>query len=80
MPPESASEHRKWVLLSYRGSGKRVMKRFASPGQAQRLLFAFGSIRQHFRPRRHLISAPEWRTEMTNRFAVWNQIITAAAA
>ena len=59
---------------------ERVMKRFASPGQAQRFLFAFGSIRQHFRPRRHLISAPEWRTEMTNRFAVWNQIITAAAA
>ena len=59
---------------------ERVMKRFASPGQAQRLLFAFGSIRQHFRPRRHLISGPEWRTEMTNRFAVWNQIITAAAA
>ena len=45
---------------------ERVMKRFASPGQAQRFLFAFGSIRQHFRPRRHLISAPEWRTEMTN--------------
>ena len=40
----------------------------------------FGSIRQHFGPRRHLISAPEWRTEMTNRFAVWTQIITAAAA
>jgi len=56
------------------------MKRFASPGQAQRFLFAFSSIRQHFRPRRHLMSAPEWRTEMTNRFAAWNQIITAAAA
>ena len=42
---------------------ERVMKRFAWPGQAQRFLFAFGSIRQHFRPRRHLISAPEWRTE-----------------
>ena len=37
---------------------KRVMKRCASPRQAQRFLFAFGSIRQHFRPRRHLISAP----------------------
>ena len=56
------------------------MKRFASPGQAHRFLFAFDSIREHFRPCRHLISAPEWRTEMTNRFAVWNQIITAAAA
>ena len=37
-------------------------------------------IRQHFRPRRHLISAPQWRTEMTNRFAVWDEITVAAAA
>ena len=53
---------------------ERAMKRFASPGQAQRFLFAFSHIRQHFRPRRHLISAPQWRTEMTNRFAVWDEI------
>ena len=59
---------------------ERVMKRFASPGQAQRFLFALGHIREHFGPRRHLISAPQWRTEMTNRFAVWDEIITAAAA
>ena len=38
---------------------ERAMKRFASPGQAQRFLFAFSSIREHFRPRRHLISAPQ---------------------
>jgi putative transposase len=37
---------------------KRVMKRLASPRQAQRFLFAFGSIRQRFRPRRHLIARP----------------------
>ena len=37
---------------------KRVMKRLASPRQAKRFLFAFGSIRQHFRPRRHLIARP----------------------
>ncbi len=49
-------------------------------GQAQRFLFAFSHIRQHFRPRRHLISAPQWRTEMTNRFAVWDEITVAAAA
>ena len=59
---------------------ERVMKRFASPGQAQRFLFAFASIREHFRPRRHLISAPEWRTEMTNRFAVWRQVTAPDAA
>src|SRR5271167_2741077 len=57
-----------------------VMKRFASPGQAQRFLFAFSHIRQHFRPRRHLMSAPYWRIEMTNRFAVWDEITVAAAA
>jgi putative transposase len=56
------------------------MKRFASPGQAQRFLSAFGSIRQHFRPRRHLMSAPERRPEMPNRFAVWNESIAAPAA
>ena len=59
---------------------ERVMIRFASPGQAQRFLFAFDTIRQHFRPRRHLISAPQWRTETTNRFAVWDEITVAAPA
>ena len=58
---------------------ERLMKRFASPGQAQRFLFAFSHIRQHFRPCR-LISAPQWRTEMTNRFGVWHEITAAAAA
>jgi putative transposase len=59
---------------------ERVMKRFASPGQAQRFLFAFSHIRAHFRPRRHLMSAPQWRSEMTTRFAVWDEITAAAAA
>ena len=58
---------------------ERAMKRFESSGHAQRFLSAFSGISAHFRPRRHLLSAPQWRTEMTNRFAVWNQIITAAA-
>ena len=70
--------HRRWKYLNNRAENshqptrvrERVMKRFASPGQAQRFLFAFASIRQHFGPRRHLISAPEWRTQMANRFAV----------
>jgi hypothetical protein len=29
-----------------------------------------------FRPRRHLMTAPEYRTEMTTRFAIWDQIVT----
>ena len=59
---------------------ERVMKRFASPGQAHRFLFAFSHIRQHFRSRRHLISVPQWRTEITVSFAVWDEVIAAAAA
>ena len=81
-------EHRQSRYLNNRAENshqptrirERVMKRFASPGQAQRFLFAFSHIREHFRPRRHLIRAPQWRTEMTDRFAVWDEIITAAAA
>ena len=59
---------------------EQVMKRFASPGQAQRFLFAFSHIRGHFRPRRHLMSASQWRAEMTDRFTVWDEITAAAAA
>ncbi|MER6113996.1 IS6 family transposase, partial [Streptomyces hirsutus] len=41
---------------------------------AQRFLSAFSGISPHFRPRRHLMTATEYRTETTTRFAVWNQI------
>jgi|GEM_PF-4717644 putative transposase len=37
-------------------------------------------IRGHFRPRRHLMSAPQWRTAIVDRFAVWDETIAAAAA
>ena len=81
-------EHRRSKYLNNRAENshqstrirERVMKRFASPGQAQRFLFVFSHIRGHFRPRRHLISAPQWRTEMIDRFAVWDEITAAAAA
>ena len=56
------------------------MKRFASPRQAQRFLSAFSPITPHFRLRRHLLSATEWRTEMADRFAVWRQVTAPDAA
>ncbi|BAX90255.1 IS6 family transposase [Mycobacterium shigaense] len=59
---------------------EKVMKRFASPGQAQRFLYAFGHIRGHFQPHRHLLSATEWRTEMADRCHVWDEITATAAA
>ncbi|MFF3720114.1 IS6 family transposase [Streptomyces prasinus] len=53
---------------------ERAMKGFRSTGRAQRFLAAFSSISPHFRPRRHLLTAAGYRTEMTTRFDVWSQI------
>ena len=50
------------------------MQGFKSAGHAQRFLSAYGPIAQHFRPRRHLLSALAYREEMKNRFARWAQI------
>ena len=50
------------------------MQGFKSAGHAQRFLSAYGPIAQHFRPRRHLLSALAHREEMKNRFARWAQI------
>ena len=59
---------------------ERAMKRFTSVGHAQRFLSAFSGISAHFRPRRHLLSAIEWRTEMADRFAVSHQVTALDAA
>ena len=50
---------------------ERRMQRFKSPGHAQRFLAAYGPIAHHFRPRRHLLSAPVYRQEMQQRFDTW---------
>jgi putative transposase len=47
------------------------MQGFTSAGHAQRLLSAYGPMAPHFRPRRHLWSAAEYRQEMRNRFESW---------
>ncbi|MFC5227295.1 IS6 family transposase, partial [Streptomyces fimbriatus] len=53
---------------------ERAMKGFRSAGAAQRFLSAFSGISPHFRPRRHLMNAPDHRTGTTLRFAIWDQI------
>ncbi|WP_369199142.1 IS6 family transposase [Streptomyces djakartensis] len=53
---------------------ERAMKGFRSVGGAQRFLAAFSGISPHFRPRRHLLTATGYRTEMIIRFAIWDQI------
>ena len=53
---------------------ERRMQGFKSPGHAQRFLSAYGPIAQHFRPRRHRWSAPEYRQEMRTRCQIWEEI------
>jgi putative transposase len=83
-------EHRRSKYLNYRAENshqptrqrERAMKKFASPGGAQRFLSAFSAISPHFRPRRHRLTATQYRHEMTTRFTTWNQVtgLTSTAA
>jgi putative transposase len=54
---------------------ERVMRRFKSPGHAQRFLSAFGIITSHFRVGRHLYAASGYRAVMKLRFALWEEAI-----
>ena len=81
-------EHRRSRYLNNRAENshqptrqrERAMKFFRSPGAAQRFLSVFSAISPHFRPRRHRLSATDYRAEMTTRFATWNDITGASAA
>jgi putative transposase len=57
---------------------ERALKGFRSTGAAQRFLSAFSGISPHFPPHRHLMTAPDYRAEMTVRFAIWEQITGVA--
>jgi len=59
---------------------ERRLQGFKSPGHAQRFLSAYGPSAQHFRPRRHRLSASEYRQEMRQRGQVWEEITGAAMA
>ncbi|MBU3864810.1 IS6 family transposase, partial [Streptomyces sp. 4503] len=58
---------------------ERTMKGLRSVGGAQRFLSAFSGISPHFQPRRHLMTATEYRTQMSTRFTIWDQITGRAA-
>lgn len=52
---------------------ERQMQRFKSPRQAQRFLSAHGIIYGHFRPRRHLMVAPDYQRARAAAFRVWRE-------
>jgi putative transposase len=74
-------EHRQHRYLNDRAENshqpmrqrERRMQGFKSPGHTQRFLAAYGPIAQHFRPRRHRLSASAYRHEMRHRLGVWEQ-------
>jgi putative transposase len=52
---------------------ERQMQRFKSAEQAQRFLSSHAMIYGHFRPRRHLMTAAQYRRARDKAFRVWRQ-------
>ncbi len=81
-------EHRRHKGLNNRAENshrptrrrERVLQRFKSPDHAQRFLSPFGPISDHFRPRRHLLPAPQYHRLLQTRFAEWRQVAGLAVA
>ncbi len=53
---------------------ERRMRRFTSPGHAQRFLAAYGPIAGHCRPRRHRLTAAAYRETSAARFQTWHEV------
>ncbi len=56
------------------------MRRFKSAGHAQRFLAAHGPVATHFRPRRHHLTAHDYRQTRHERFATWHAVTGLPAA
>ncbi len=75
-------EHRRHKGLNNRAENshqpirerERRMRRFKSPGHAQRFLAAYGPIAGHFRPRRHRLTAAAYRATRAERFRTWHEV------
>jgi putative transposase len=75
-------EHRQHRYLNNRAENshqptrqrERRMQGFKSAGHAQRFLSAYGPIAQHFRPRRHRLSASAYPEAMRKRFENWAEV------
>ena len=82
------TEHRRHKRLNNRAENshrpvrkrERAMQRFKSPEQAQRFLETFSAICNHFRPRRHRLSAGRYRQIMSERFQQWRDAVCLESA
>ncbi len=59
---------------------ERRMRKFKSPGQAQRFLSAFGPIRDHFHPKQHQLTAQGYREQLRQRFQDWQEVAGLVSA
>ena len=75
-------EHRQHKRLNNRAENshqptrlrEKKMRRFKSAKHAQRFLSAFRPIAGHFQPRRHRLSASEYRATLQSRFQMWDEV------
>ena len=82
------TEHRRHKGLNNRAENshrpvrtrERALQRFKSPGHAQHFLEPFSAVCNHFRPRRHLLSANDYRETRTDRFRQWREVARLAPA
>jgi putative transposase len=75
------AEHRRHKGLNNRAENshrpvrkrERALQRFKSPEHAQRFLEPFSAVGNHFRPRRHLLPAEQYRQLRAERFQQWRE-------
>jgi putative transposase len=77
------TEHRRHKRLNNRAENshlpvrkrERVLQRFKAAEHAQTFLEPFSAICNHFRPRRHRLSAHHSREIMRDRFWMWQEVV-----
>jgi TctA family transporter len=79
------SEHRRHKGLNNRAENshlptrkrERVLQRFKSAEHAQRFLVPFSAVSNHFRPRRHRLTASTYRQFRTQAHTAWHDVTQA---
>jgi len=79
------AEHRRHKRLNNRAENshlptrkrERVLQRFKSAEHAQRFLGPFSAVSNHFRPRRHRLTASDYRQIRTAAHAAWQDVTLA---
>ena len=77
------TEHRRHKRLNNRAENshlpvrkrERVLHRFKSADHAQTFLEPFSAVCNHFRPRRHRLSAHHYHQIMRDRFRTWQEVV-----